>query len=192
MAASTARRRYACGSTPISFAFLTEGVEERGHLRASLRLRAVVILAADDGPPESALDGVVVDGYAGIIDEACEPRPAVDHVTDRFAKVAARQADLDGGPVPDSIEDGAGPLLPQSMPLGLDLGGAGKRTRQQPLDGIELPNQRCDVSTGGRPAGGDLVVLPFRVCPAMGEREIWAGAGQHLVDPYPSTTATPR
>ena len=113
---------------------LAERIEERRDLRAAERLRAVVILTPDDRPPEPALDRIVIDGNAWIVDEACEPRPAFDHVADRFAEIAAWQADLDGGPVPDPIEDRAGPLVPQPLPLGLHFGAAGKRTRHQPLD----------------------------------------------------------
>ena len=48
---------------------LDDAVEQGGDLGATLRARAVVILAPDDDAAQGALGGVVVDGYGGVVEE---------------------------------------------------------------------------------------------------------------------------
>src|SRR5574338_1497748 len=44
-------------------------VEDRSYLGAPARLRAVVVLTPDHNAPERSLRGVVVDGYARVVEE---------------------------------------------------------------------------------------------------------------------------
>ena len=73
---------------------LTQSVEEGGDLRAAQRLRPVVILATHDWTAEYALGCIVVERNARVVEKPSEPRPPFEHVADRLAEFAARQADL--------------------------------------------------------------------------------------------------
>jgi hypothetical protein len=64
---------------------LEQGIEERRDLGATLRLRAVVVLPADDGAADSAFCAVVVQGHEWVVDKASETVPVRDRVRGGFA-----------------------------------------------------------------------------------------------------------
>jgi hypothetical protein len=111
----------------------------------------VVILPADDRSSQYPLGRVTVERNARVVEESREPTPPFEHVADRFAQLAARQADLLHRPRLDALSDRARALLAQLVPEGLGRGVAGKSIWDEPLDGIEIPNQLVDPAAGGRP-----------------------------------------
>src|SRR5690606_149594 len=86
---------------------LEQAVEERGDLGAALGARAVVVLAADDGSAERALDGVVVEGYPRVIEEADQAGPEAEHVLDGLAQRALPRRALGVGPVAQAVDQRA-------------------------------------------------------------------------------------
>jgi hypothetical protein len=140
-----------------------------------------VILAAHDRSSQHALGRIVVERDARVVEKPGEPRPPFEHVADSLAQFAARQADLLHRPRLDALGNRPRPLLPQLVPEGLCRGVAGKPTGDEPLDGIEVPNQLVDLAAGRRPVRRVRLEFPLRVRPAVREREAGAVARQALV-----------
>src|SRR5260221_267724 len=59
---------------------LEQRIEERGDLGTAVGSRPVMILSPDDGTSDAALGGVVIEGDARVLYEACEPVPVGDDV----------------------------------------------------------------------------------------------------------------
>jgi hypothetical protein len=72
------------------FRGLAQGVEEGGDLRASQRLGAVMILAADHWAAEGALGGLIVERNARVVEKTREPGSAFQHVAHGLSKLASR------------------------------------------------------------------------------------------------------
>src|SRR5690606_18179076 len=113
-----------------------------GDLGAPARLRAVVVLAPDDGTADRALGGVVVERNARVIEESREAVPVGDRVR---CGLADRER----------LEDG---LVPEPV---LELGQRGRR-----LGAAEL-GQALEVPVGARV---DLVERTNRLKRALGLR----------------------
>ena len=74
-----------------------------------------MILPADDRTAQRAFGGVVVERDPRIVDKARQSGPPFEHVANGFPEVAAGQADLDGGPLPDPIEHRARSLAAELL-----------------------------------------------------------------------------
>jgi hypothetical protein len=129
---------------------------------------------------------------AWVLDKPRETGPALQHAAHRFAEITPWKAHLFGGPAPDAMEGPLRPLGPQVLPQRVGGGVAGEGPWHQALNRVELPNQPADLGARRRPRRGDLVVLPFRVRPAMHEGEAGAIARENLsYTAKPSTTTMP-
>jgi hypothetical protein len=84
---------------------LEDRVERGRDLRAEPRLRAVVVLAPDDGAANGALGGVVVERDACVVDEAREARPVCDGVGGGLADREGLERGLLPEPVLERVED---------------------------------------------------------------------------------------
>src|SRR5512145_2533452 len=74
------------------------------------------MLPADDRTVQGALGGIVVKWNARVRDNACQTGPALQHVADGLAEIAARKAHLFGRPRPYSIEDRLRSVATQLLP----------------------------------------------------------------------------
>ena len=161
---------------------LAEGVEEGRDLRAAQRARPVVILATDDGAAEGAFCRVVVQRNARIVEKSRQAGPPFEHVAYGLAEVAPWEPDLHGRPLPDARDHRFRAILPELVADRLRVGVPGERTGDEPLGRIELANERPDLVAGGESLRRDVVVLPFRMRPAVREREARSVAGEDFVD----------
>ena len=126
---------------------------------------------------DAALDDVIVDLDAAVVEEQAQPLPARERVADRRGELGLLADELELGAQPgfESFDQRLAALLADRTPL---LGGT---ATDLGLDPIERCNARQRLGGDRRRARiGQLVEVPAHVAPAEGKPHV-ALLGQHLV-----------
>src|SRR5260370_18600004 len=134
------------------------------------------ILSGQRKGTDAALDDVIVDLDAAVVEEQAQPLPARERVADRRGELGLLADELELGAQPgfESFDQRPAALLADRTPL---LGGA----TDLGLDPIERCNARQRLGGDRRRARiGQLVEVPAHVAPAEGKPHV-APFGQYLV-----------
>src|SRR5437899_7049369 len=162
-----------------------EAVEQRRHLGAALGPGAVMIFAPEDDTAQAAFGAVVVERHPRVLEEQRQSLPQTQHVGDRPPEPALRQRPLRHRPVLDRPDKRTGAFLAQAPTQGQGLRLDGRvrqpRSRNVPLDGVELPDEIQHRPTGIGEVRLRLDVLSSHVRPAVSQGERRTRPGQRLI-----------